>query len=169
MPSQTCLIPISVPAHNFVSADCLSGWNCGPQTDLFECCCSVRIHQLQVTTSHCFYCKCCFVVFVFFQDEQSAYSKRLQNKWRIQCATSFLSESSLTGCCLFLAHLSVFQLFDKEDRGSLSAEELSDLMGALLGVPQHDTAELYTQASDQGRLTEGERLMHQPPWEFSLI
>ncbi len=31
-------------------------------------------------------------------------------------------------------------------------------MGALLGVPQHNTAELYTQASNQGQLTEGECL-----------
>lgn len=108
-----------------------------------------------VSAALLFFCFC-----FFFQDEQSAYIKRLQNKWRIQCATSFCQRAPL---------LSVFQLFDKEDRGSLSAEELSDLMGALLGVPQHNTAELYTQASDQGRLTEGERLMHQPPWEFSLI
>lgn len=50
----------------------------------------------------------------------------------------------------------VFQLFDKDGRGSLSAEELSGLMGALLGVPQYNTAELYAQASKQGRLTEGE-------------
>ncbi len=54
--------------------------------------------------------------------------------------------------------LVVFQMFDREGRGSLSAEELSDLMGALLGFPQHHTAELYTQASSQGQLTEGEGL-----------
>lgn len=47
-----------------------------------------------------------------------------------------------------------FTMFDKEGRGSLSAEELSDLMGALLGVPQRNTAELYEKASDRGQLTE---------------
>lgn len=54
--------------------------------------------------------------------------------------------------------LFVFQLFDEEGRGSLSAEQLSDLMGALLGVPQRHIAELYTEASNQGQLTEGECL-----------
>lgn len=51
----------------------------------------------------------------------------------------------------FLSH----QFFDKEGRGSLSAEDLSDLMGALLGVPQHNIAELYAAASNHGCLTEG--------------
>lgn len=68
----------------------------------------------------------------------------------------------------FSSSILFFQMFDKEGRGSLSAEELSDLMGALLGFPQHNTAELYTQASNQGRLTEGEcqsndLWMHQHP------
>lgn len=53
----------------------------------------------------------------------------------------------------------MFQLFDREARGSLSAEELSDLMGALLGVPQANTAQLYTEACRHGRLTEGEALL----------
>lgn len=53
----------------------------------------------------------------------------------------------------------VFQLFDREGKGSLSAEELSNLLGALLGFPQRTTAELYTQASNQGQLTEGEGLL----------
>lgn len=52
----------------------------------------------------------------------------------------------------------IFQLFNKESRGSLSAEELSDLMGALLGVPQYNTAALHAQASSQGLLTEGQLL-----------
>lgn len=52
----------------------------------------------------------------------------------------------------------ILQLFDAEGRGSLSAEELSDLMGALLDFPQRHTAELYAQASAGGRLTEGEGL-----------
>lgn len=51
-----------------------------------------------------------------------------------------------------------FQLFDTETSGSLSAEQLSGLMGALLGVPQHNTAELYAAASNQGQITEGEPL-----------
>lgn len=53
--------------------------------------------------------------------------------------------------CSFLFH----QFFDKEGRGSLSAGDLSDLMEALLGVPQHNIAELYAEASHQGCLTEG--------------
>lgn len=43
------------------------GWNCGPPTDLFECCCSVRIVQLQVGAPHCLYCKsCCFIYIYIF-------------------------------------------------------------------------------------------------------
>lgn len=49
------------------------------------------------------------------------------------------------------------QLFDEEGKGSLGAGELSGLMGALLGVPQHNVAELYSKASNDGRLTEGEQ------------
>lgn len=30
-------------------------------------------------------------------------------------------------------------------------------MGALLGVPQHSVAELYSEATNDGRLTEGEQ------------
>lgn len=51
----------------------------------------------------------------------------------------------------FLFH----QFFDKQGQGSLSAEDLSDLMGALLGVPQHNVEELYAEASNHGCLTEG--------------
>lgn len=49
------------------------------------------------------------------------------------------------------------QLFDQEGKGSLGAAELSGLMGALLGVPQHDVAELYSEATEDGRLSEGEQ------------
>uniref|UniRef100_A0A3P9IJ17 Lysophosphatidylcholine acyltransferase 4 n=1 Tax=Oryzias latipes TaxID=8090 RepID=A0A3P9IJ17_ORYLA len=49
---------------------------------------------------------------------------------------------------------SAFTLFDREHRGSLSAQQLSDLMGALLGVPQQDTTALYTVACSGGPLTE---------------
>uniref|UniRef100_A0A8P4K877 Lysophosphatidylcholine acyltransferase 4 n=1 Tax=Dicentrarchus labrax TaxID=13489 RepID=A0A8P4K877_DICLA len=71
----------------------------------------------------------------------------------------YLSVAALSGFASFKSLLhTAFTLFDKEGKGSLSAEELSDLMGALLGFPQHHTAELYTQASSQGQLTE-ERLL----------
>ncbi|XP_031706509.1 lysophospholipid acyltransferase LPCAT4 [Anarrhichthys ocellatus] len=67
----------------------------------------------------------------------------------------YLTVAALSGCVSFKSLLhTAFTLFDAEDRGSLSAEELSDLMGALLDFPQRHTAELYTQASDGGRLTE---------------
>ncbi|XP_073331293.1 lysophospholipid acyltransferase LPCAT4 [Pagrus major] len=71
----------------------------------------------------------------------------------------YLSVAALSGFVSFRSLLhTAFTMFDSEDTGSLSAEELSDLMGALLGVPQHNTAALYTQASTQGQLTE-ERLL----------
>lgn len=57
--------------------------------------------------------------------------------------------------CVLLTPL---QIFDQEGKGSLNAEELSDLMGALLGIPQHSTGALYAEASSLGLLTEGEPL-----------
>ncbi|XP_054456983.1 lysophospholipid acyltransferase LPCAT4 [Anoplopoma fimbria] len=66
----------------------------------------------------------------------------------------YLTVAALSGLVSFKSLLhTAFTLFDGECRGSLSAEELSDLMGALLGFPQRHTAELYTQASSQGPLT----------------
>ncbi|KAM4713994.1 lysophospholipid acyltransferase LPCAT4 isoform 2-T2 [Anableps anableps] len=41
-----------------------------------------------------------------------------------------------------------------EGKGSLSGEELSGLMGAMLGISQHNTGALYAEASRQGLLTE---------------
>ncbi|XP_041842554.1 lysophospholipid acyltransferase LPCAT4 [Melanotaenia boesemani] len=67
----------------------------------------------------------------------------------------YLSVSALTGSISFQSLLhTAFTLFARESRGSLAAEELSGLMGALLGVPQHSTAALYAEVSSQGRLTE---------------
>uniref|UniRef100_A0A3B5LGV1 Lysophosphatidylcholine acyltransferase 4 n=1 Tax=Xiphophorus couchianus TaxID=32473 RepID=A0A3B5LGV1_9TELE len=52
----------------------------------------------------------------------------------------YFSVSALSDFTNFKALLhSAFTLFDQESKGSLSAEELSDLMGALLGIPQHNT------------------------------
>ncbi|XP_012709886.2 lysophospholipid acyltransferase LPCAT4 [Fundulus heteroclitus] len=67
----------------------------------------------------------------------------------------YFSVAALTDFTHFkdLLH-SAFTLFDHEGKGSLSAEELSGLMGALLGIPQHNTGALYAEASGQGQLTE---------------
>uniref|UniRef100_H3CDG3 Lysophosphatidylcholine acyltransferase 4 n=1 Tax=Tetraodon nigroviridis TaxID=99883 RepID=H3CDG3_TETNG len=67
------------------------------------------------------------------------------------------SVAALSGSVSFkslLHKLRFLQFFDKEGRGSLSAGDLSDLMGALLGVPQNSVAELYAEASNHGCLTE---------------
>uniref|UniRef100_A0A3B4XEG8 Lysophosphatidylcholine acyltransferase 4 n=1 Tax=Seriola lalandi dorsalis TaxID=1841481 RepID=A0A3B4XEG8_SERLL len=67
----------------------------------------------------------------------------------------YLSVAALSGFVSIKTLLhTAFSLFDREGRGSLSAEDLSDLMGALLGLPQHSTTELYLEASKQGQLTE---------------
>ncbi|XP_029931678.1 lysophospholipid acyltransferase LPCAT4 isoform X2 [Myripristis murdjan] len=71
----------------------------------------------------------------------------------------YLSVAALSGFVSFKSLLhTAFTLFDREGRGSLGAVELSDLMGALLGVPQHHTAELYAEASSEGQLTEQDLL-----------
>ncbi|RVE60334.1 hypothetical protein OJAV_G00179880 [Oryzias javanicus] len=70
-----------------------------------------------------------------------------------------LSVLALSGLTDFRSLLhSAFTLFDRENRGSLSAQQLSGLMGALLGVPQQDTAALYAEACGGGSLTEGKLL-----------
>lgn len=79
--------------------------------------------------------------------------------WCVYNTDDYFDDLLNTTISWYIAHsmfVFVFQLFDKEARGSLSAEELSGLMGALLGFPQHNTAELYAQASNQGQLTKGE-------------
>ncbi|XP_068163781.1 lysophospholipid acyltransferase LPCAT4 isoform X2 [Antennarius striatus] len=72
----------------------------------------------------------------------------------------YVSVAALSGFISFKSLLhTAFTLIDREGKGSLSKEELSDLMGALLGVPQRNTAELYAHASREGQLTE-EHLLH---------
>ncbi|XP_006809533.1 lysophospholipid acyltransferase LPCAT4 [Neolamprologus brichardi] len=67
----------------------------------------------------------------------------------------YFSVAPLTGCVDLKTLLhSAFTLFNREGGGSLSERELSDLMEALVGVPQHRIADLYAATSDQNRLTE---------------
>ncbi|XP_053715828.1 lysophospholipid acyltransferase LPCAT4 [Synchiropus splendidus] len=71
----------------------------------------------------------------------------------------YLNVATISGCVGFKTLLhTAYTLFDREGRGVLDHSELPHLMGALLGVPQHDTAELYAEASRGGPLTE-ERLL----------
>ena len=127
-----------------------SGSNGGFTADLSERRRSVGIHHLQVSASHGVH----------------GTSRCLITELDPVCSNP-LSPSVL---CPLSSVLSVPQLFDAEGRGSLSAEELSDLMGALLGFPQHHTAELHAQASCEGRLTEGESggFYFEPPLDLSI-
>ncbi|XP_056156632.1 lysophospholipid acyltransferase LPCAT4 [Lampris incognitus] len=68
----------------------------------------------------------------------------------VAAVSGFVSFKSLLG--------TAFTLFDGEGKGSLAAVEFSDLMGALLGVPQYHTAELYSEASHKGLPTEEDLL-----------
>ena len=54
------------------------------------------------------------------------------------------------------------QMFDCDGVGSLSAVELSDLMGALVGIRQHNTTALYTELARGRRPTEGESSLAAP-------
>ncbi|XP_026122245.1 lysophospholipid acyltransferase LPCAT4 [Carassius auratus] len=47
-----------------------------------------------------------------------------------------------------------FKWFDADQDGLLSADDLSVLMGALVGVPQHSITEMYTALTTRGRPTE---------------
>ncbi|XP_030635306.1 lysophospholipid acyltransferase LPCAT4 [Chanos chanos] len=47
-----------------------------------------------------------------------------------------------------------FTLYDSDSDGVLSAEDLSDLMGALIGVPQYNTAEMYAELTTRGQPSE---------------
>uniref|UniRef100_A0A7N6A8U1 Phospholipid/glycerol acyltransferase domain-containing protein n=1 Tax=Anabas testudineus TaxID=64144 RepID=A0A7N6A8U1_ANATE len=68
-----------------------------------------------------------------------------------------LSVATISGFFSFksLFH-TAFNLFDNGGEGSLNAQKLSDLMGALLGFPQRNIDQLYAEASSQGQITEGE-------------
>uniref|UniRef100_A0A7N6BZC1 Phospholipid/glycerol acyltransferase domain-containing protein n=1 Tax=Anabas testudineus TaxID=64144 RepID=A0A7N6BZC1_ANATE len=66
-----------------------------------------------------------------------------------------LSVATISGFFSFksLFH-TAFNLFDNGGEGSLNAQKLSDLMGALLGFPQRNIDQLYAEASSQGQITE---------------
>lgn len=71
----------------------------------------------------------------------------------------YVSVAAISGFVSFKTLLhTAFSLYDAEGKGSLSAEELSGLMAALLGVPQYNTTELFNAASKQERLTEDDLL-----------
>ncbi|XP_047241963.1 lysophospholipid acyltransferase LPCAT4 isoform X1 [Girardinichthys multiradiatus] len=93
----------------------------------------------------------------FLKDKQAAvcicslYSKdETVDLRQLYCSVSALMDFSNFKDLLHTA----FKFFDHEGKGSLSAEELSDLMGALFGIPQHNTGALYAEASSRGLLTE---------------
>ncbi|XP_028993638.1 lysophospholipid acyltransferase LPCAT4 isoform X1 [Betta splendens] len=66
-----------------------------------------------------------------------------------------LSVAAISGFFSFKSLLHTgFNLFDSEGKGSLNAQTLSGLMGALLGFPQHNISQLYTEAASEGQVTE---------------
>ncbi|XP_014011889.1 lysophospholipid acyltransferase LPCAT4 isoform X2 [Salmo salar] len=67
----------------------------------------------------------------------------------------YLSVTSVSGLLGFKSLLhTAFTLYDRECSGSLTAVDVSDLMGALVGSPQYHTEELYTELSLRGAPTE---------------
>ncbi|KAJ0055965.1 hypothetical protein NL108_017050 [Boleophthalmus pectinirostris] len=67
----------------------------------------------------------------------------------------YVSVASISGSVPFKSLLhTAFTLYDGESKGSLNVEELSGLMGAMLGVPQYNTSELYSAACRQNGVTE---------------
>uniref|UniRef100_A0A4W5MU78 Lysophosphatidylcholine acyltransferase 4 n=1 Tax=Hucho hucho TaxID=62062 RepID=A0A4W5MU78_9TELE len=67
----------------------------------------------------------------------------------------YLSVTSVSGLLGFKSLLhTAFTLYDRECNGSLTAVDVSDLMGALVGSPQYHTEELYTELSRRGAPTE---------------
>lgn len=72
----------------------------------------------------------------------------------------YVSVAAISGSVSFKTLLHrAFTLYDAEGKGSLSAEELSGLMAALLGVPQYNTSELFSAATKQDQLTEDNLLL----------
>ncbi|XP_067117378.1 lysophospholipid acyltransferase LPCAT4 [Osmerus mordax] len=71
----------------------------------------------------------------------------------------YLSVAAISGLVGLksLLHTAV-TMFDCDGVGSLSAVELSDLMGALVGIPQHNSTALYTELAWGGRPTEEDLL-----------
>ncbi|KAM6949518.1 lysophospholipid acyltransferase LPCAT4 [Aplochiton taeniatus] len=71
----------------------------------------------------------------------------------------YVSVAAVSGLVAFQSLLhTAFTLFDTEGRGSLTAEELSGLMGALVGFPQQDTTELFNELSQDGQAMEEDLL-----------
>uniref|UniRef100_A0A3B3ZCL9 Phospholipid/glycerol acyltransferase domain-containing protein n=1 Tax=Periophthalmus magnuspinnatus TaxID=409849 RepID=A0A3B3ZCL9_9GOBI len=71
----------------------------------------------------------------------------------------YVSVASISGFVSFKSLLhTAFTLYDEEGKGSLNAEELPGIMGALLGVPQYNTSELYSAACKQDGVTEDDLL-----------
>ncbi|KAJ8007641.1 hypothetical protein DPEC_G00096280 [Dallia pectoralis] len=74
---------------------------------------------------------------------------------KVDLRQMYLSMAAVYGRMDFksLIH-TAFTLYDREGTGSLTAGAVSDLMGALLGSPQHHTEELYRELSRAGAPTE---------------
>ncbi|XP_028841285.1 lysophospholipid acyltransferase LPCAT4 [Denticeps clupeoides] len=79
------------------------------------------------------------------------YSKDDAVDLRLVCV-SVLAASGLRRLESLLA--TAFRLYDGDGDGVLTAGELSGLMGALMGVPQHRTAEIYTALTSRGQVAE---------------